>query len=100
MIANSLLGAAVIVLAVVCWFLQTCTFLIPYRRLLVEQYELTIALGIAVLFVNVFAVLYTLGRTLFLKETGQKLAHLEKQLRAGGISAELAQRLEEDRHGA
>ena len=95
MVGNALLGATVIVFAVVCWLLQTCTFLIPYRALLVRQYGLTITLWAAVLFVNVFAVLYALGRTLFLKNTGQKLAHLEKQVRAGGISAELSQRLED-----
>jgi len=33
---------------------------------------------------------------LFLKDTGEKLAHLEKQLRSGGtISEELSRRLKE-----
>ena len=45
---------------------------------------------------NLFAACYAISRTVFLKDTGQKLAHLEKQLRSGSpLSAELAQRLEE-----
>jgi hypothetical protein len=36
-----------------------------------------------------------------LKDTGRKLAHLEKQLRSGaGISEELTRRLDEEDHGS
>jgi len=45
---------------------------------------------------NLFAAFYLICRKLFLKDTGEKLAHLEKQLRSGGtISEELSRRLKE-----
>ena len=47
-----------------------------------------------VIFLNVFAGAYMVGRALFLKDTGRKLAHVEKQLRAGdAVSRDLAERL-------
>jgi len=50
----------------------------------------------AALFLNVFAGMYVAVRKLFLKDTGCKLAHIEKQLRTGAsISDELTQRLSE-----
>ena len=44
---------------------------------------------------STFAACYALSRAVFLKDTGQKLAHLEKQLRSGPSLDELARRLEE-----
>ena len=76
--------------------MQECTFLIPYRQLISHKYAEAIALFAGALFLNLFALFYLLGRKLFLKDTGQKLAHLEKELRSGGsISSELAERLKE-----
>ena len=49
----------------------------------------------AVLFVNLFAIVYLGVRFFFLKDTGKKLAHLEKQLRTGSLSEELYRRLDE-----
>jgi hypothetical protein len=96
MIANALLATTVICLGLLFWLLDTCRFLIPYRAVLIEEYGRALVLWAAVLFLNVFAGVYVLGRTVFLKDTGQKLAHLEKQLRTGErVSAELSRRLEE-----
>lgn len=96
MIGNSLLAATVTLLAFAFWLLQECRFLIPYRRLLFHEYGDEIALFAAALFVNVFAGFYWVFRNLFLKDTGRKLAHLEKQLRTGSsISEELSHRLDE-----
>ncbi len=40
--------------------------------------------------------MYLIVRKLFLKETGRKLAHIEKQIRSGeSISEELTRRLSE-----
>ena len=97
MIGNALLAASVIFIAFGFWLLQECQFLIPYRRLLWMKYSGTIALFAGVLFVNLFTVIYMLCRKLFLKDTGQKLAHVEKQVRSGSsISEELSQRLREN----
>lgn len=96
MVGNALFAATVLFMAMGIYVLQECQFLIPYRQLLWEKYFQPIALFSAVLFMNVFAGVYALCRKLFLKDTGRKLAHLEKQLRTGGsISEELAERLKE-----
>ena len=94
MIANAFLAATVICMAIGFWVLQECQFLIPYRLLLWNRYGTAVALFTAALFLNLFAGFYLICRKLFLKDTGQKLAHLEKQLRTGpSISQELSDRL-------
>jgi hypothetical protein len=96
MIPNVFFATTVIFLALGFFLMQQCSFLIPYRALLVEKYGRAIALYAAALFFNLFALIYLLVRKLLLKETGRKLAHIEKQLRSGGtISEELSRRLEE-----
>ena len=56
-----------------------------------------IAVYAAALFLNLFALIYLFVRKLLFKETGRKLAHIEKQLRSGDtISEELSQRLRGD----
>jgi hypothetical protein len=95
-IGNALVAASAIFVALVFWLLQACTFLIPFRAVLIHEYGTVIAMWAAVLFVNLFAGCYILGRAVFLKDTGEKLAHLEKQLRSGAtISHELSRRLED-----
>src|SRR5262249_53568742 len=94
MIANALLAAAAVFLALLFWLMQECRFLLPYKDVLYHQYGAAIVAWSAVLFVNVFAAFYAIGRTLFLKDTGQKLAHVEKQIRTGAsVSEELTSRL-------
>lgn len=96
MIANAFFVAAVLLLALAFYLLGECRFLIPYRDLLIERYCGPIALFAAALFVNLFAAAYLLGRALFLKDTGRKLAHLEKQLHTGAnMPEELSRRVNE-----
>lgn len=96
MITSALFAATVCLLAALLYVLQECTFLVPYRQLIWSRYGPTIATFAGLLLVNLFALFHLLIRTAFLKGTGQKLAHLEKELRTGGaISEELAKRLEE-----
>jgi hypothetical protein len=96
MITNSIFAATICLLAALLFVLQECTFLVPYRQLIWNKYASIIVAFAALLFFNLFALFYLLMRKIFLKDTGQKLAHLEKQLRSGGaISEELARRLEE-----
>ena len=46
------------------------------------------------MFLNLFALFYLIARGLFLKDTGRKLAHVEKQLRTGDtIVRDLSERL-------
>jgi hypothetical protein len=96
MIGNALLAATVVMIGLVFVLMQECTFLIPYRHLLWTKYAAPMAIFAAALFLNLFAAIYVGSRKFFLKDTGRKLAHLEKQLRTGeSLSEELARRLNE-----
>jgi hypothetical protein len=96
MFGNTLLLTTVIFLGLAFFLMGECQFLIPLRHLLWVKYSTAIAPYAAALFVNLFAGLYAVGRKLFLKDTGRKLAHLEKQLRTGAsLSEELSRRLED-----
>jgi hypothetical protein len=94
MIPNIFFATTIIFLAIGILLLQECAFLIPYRSLLLNKYGTQIALFAVLLFVNLFALMYLVVRKLLLKETGRKLAHIEKQIRTGeSISEELSRRL-------
>jgi hypothetical protein len=97
MMANALFASSAIMLALLFCLMSACRFLIPYRAVLLHDYGMSLLLWAGVLFVNLFAVIYTLCRIIGLKDTGRKLAHVEKQLRAGGpIARDLADRLGEE----
>ena len=94
MIRSALFVTAVIFLALGLALMGECRFLIPYRALLVHRYGETILIFSGVLFLNVFTGVYLAFRKLFLKDTGRKLDHLEKQLRSGqSIAEELSRHL-------
>ena len=83
MIANSLLLTVVILLALGFWLMGELKFLVPYKAILYHQYGRVILAWIGIFFVNVFAAVYALHRKFFLKDTGRKLSHLDKQVVAG-----------------
>jgi hypothetical protein len=83
MIANALILTVALLLALGFWLMGELRFLIPYKPLLLHQYGTAILIYAAVLFTNLFALLFVLNRRLFLKDTGRKLAHLDKQLHVG-----------------
>jgi len=56
---------------------------IPYRPLLLQHYAPPILLFSAVLCLNLTAAVFALGRRFFLKDTGRKLAHFDRELNAG-----------------
>lgn len=94
MAKNAFFASTAVLMACAFYLLQECAFLQPYRRLVFYMYGAPIGLYAAAFFVNLFALIYYAGRKLFLKDTGRKLAHVERQLRTGGSFAEeLAQRL-------
>jgi len=97
MIGNAVFATTVIFLALPLYLAQECQFLIPYRHVLFVMYGAHLAIFGAALFLNLFAAVYMTCRKVFLKDTGRKLAHLERQLRTGdSISEELSRRLKED----
>lgn len=95
MIASAVFVTTLLLMAIGLLLLQECQFLIPYRHVLFMKYGAAIAAFGAALFVNLFAAVYMVCRVVFLKDTGRKLAHLEKQLRTGALSDELSQKLDE-----
>ena len=96
MFTNVFFATTILFLAAGFFLLDQCRFLIPYKSLLVERYGASILLFAAVLFINIYAALYFGVRKFLLKETGRKLAHVEKQLRTGqSISEELTEQLKE-----
>jgi hypothetical protein len=95
MIASAVFITTLIFLAIGIFLLQECQFLIPYRHVLFIKYGGVIARFAAALFMNLLAGVYMACRIFFLKDTGRKLAHLEKQLRTGALSDELTRRLDE-----
>ena len=83
MIANALIMTIALLLALGFWLMGELKFLIPYRHILVHQYGVVILAWIAVLFANLFAAVYSIQRKFFLKDTGRKLTHVDKQVAAG-----------------
>ena len=97
MIANSAFLAAMVLMLVTFFVAGELSFLAPYKHLILVQYTPVILSALAIAFINLFAVCYLLTRSLFLKDTGRKLAHVEKQLRTGdSIVRDLSARLAEE----
>ena len=69
-------------------------FLAPYKHAILPRYLWVIVGSIVVLFLNLFALFYTATRWLFLKDTGRKLAHVERQLQTPDtVVRDLSERL-------
>jgi hypothetical protein len=78
--ANSAFLAAMVLLVSGFLLLDQLTFLSRYKRVLLHDYLWVIAGFLAIVFVNLAALFYLVGRRVLLKDTGRKLAHVEKQL--------------------
>ena len=83
MIASALILTIAILLALGFWLMGELKFFIPFKAVLLHQYGTAILAFGAVLFVNVFAAAFAVNRRFFLKDTGRKLSHLDKQLQVG-----------------
>jgi len=96
MFKNALFATVVVFIAAVYYLMDECRFLIPYRDVIFDRHWREISLFAGTLFVNLLAGFFVLSRWLLLKDTGQKLAHIEKQLRGReSISEELSRRIAE-----
>jgi hypothetical protein len=83
MVTNAIFAATVVTLALFFLLARELEFLAPYRWLLIHQYGSRILLFFAILFFNLMAAALALGRRFFLKDTGRKLAHFDRELNAG-----------------
>ena len=81
MIANSAFLSAMIVLLLAFAVLGQVEFLAPYKHVILGRYLGVIVGALVLVFLTIFACCYRAGRALFLKDTGRKLAHVERQLR-------------------
>ncbi|MGI9072756.1 MAG: hypothetical protein ACR2JB_15925 [Bryobacteraceae bacterium] len=95
MIASAVFVTTIVFIAIGLFLMQECQFLIPYRHIVFGKYGSVLAMFSVALFLNLFAAVYVVCRLVFLKDTGRKLAHLDKQLRTGALSEELSRRLED-----
>jgi hypothetical protein len=86
MIPNALLITVAVLLALGFWLMGELKFFVPYKTVLFHAYVTPILIYAAAMFVNVFATAFVLIRKFFLKDTGRKLLHLDRQLRVGETS--------------
>jgi len=97
MIANSAFLAAMVLVLMLFALMDQLSFLAPYKQLILRQYLWVIVWLLIALFVNLFAVFYTVTRRLFLKDTGRKLAYVDRQLLTRDtIVRDLSERLAQD----
>ena len=97
MVGNSVLVAITIFVALAIVLLDRLKFLVPFKQHLFHTYGTDIGLFTLLLFLNLFALLFTFFRRSRLKHTGQKLIHLDKQVKTGhsALSREIAEKYEE-----
>lgn len=97
MIANAALVAFTMFVVLVIVLLERLKFLAPLKQHLFHNFGIDIAIFTLVLLFNLFALLFTFFRRYRLKHTGQKLVHLDKQVKTGhsALSREIAEKYEE-----
>jgi hypothetical protein len=83
MIANVLLITIAILLALGFWLMGALRFLVPYKLVLWRAYATPILIYMGLLSTNAFAAVFVFIRKFFLKDTGRKLSHFDKQLHMG-----------------
>jgi uncharacterized membrane protein len=80
MMANAAFLAALVVFLIVGWIAGELQFLAPFRTALFHEHGALILAAVFVLFLNLCACFYAVGRWFFLRDTGRKLRHLDHQL--------------------
>lgn len=94
MIANCAFLAGLVLLLAAFWLMGQLEFLVPYKRTILAHYLWVLVGAAVILFVNLFAAFYLIARTLFLKDTGRKLAHVDKLLKTPDtVVRDLSERL-------
>jgi hypothetical protein len=87
-IANTAFLAALTVFLLVAWLAGELSFLAPYRTALFTLHGRLIAELALLVFLNLCALYYAVARWLFLRDTGRKLTHVDRQLMASAAVAE------------
>jgi len=98
MVRNALAVAILLYLLLAWSAIQQCAFLAPHIAAIWAVYGEWIFWFSLALFLNIFAATYAVIRRIALKNTGDKLAHLEKQLRGREtIKSDLTEQILEHR---
>lgn len=96
MLSQSAFAAVLVYMVTLIWLMGETTFLAPYRRLIVLRYGWVILAFAVLVYVNLVAVFYLIARLLFLRDAGQRLEHVDKQLAGPDtIARELSEQLRE-----
>jgi hypothetical protein len=77
--ANALLIALAVLLACLFGLMGELKFLVPYKRLIFNQYGTMLLAWLTILFGNLFVAIYWIQRRFFLKDIGRKLRHIDNQ---------------------
>jgi hypothetical protein len=94
MIANTAFLAALTVFLLAGWLAGELRFLAPYKTALFRLHGAFIVSAAAIVFLNLCAGYYAVARWLFLRDTGRKLTHLDRQLLSDeGVHEHLPARL-------
>ncbi|MGA2483723.1 MAG: hypothetical protein ABSF92_11480 [Candidatus Acidiferrales bacterium] len=83
MVGNALILTVAVLLGYGFWLLDQLKFMARYKAVIFHAYGLSILISATVLFLNVFAAWLAINRRFFLKDTGRKLSHLDKQFNVG-----------------
>jgi hypothetical protein len=83
MIRNALFASTTVLVAALFLLLDRLTFLAPSKKLLFLHCGGSMAVFATALGLNLFAAFLAINRKFFLKDTGKKLAHLDKHLQSG-----------------
>jgi hypothetical protein len=90
MIANTAFLAAITTFLILAWLAGELSYLSQYRRALFRLHGMQMGVVTLLIFLNLCGIYYGLARILFLRDTGRKLKHLDRQLgTADGVIDEL-----------
>ncbi len=77
---SQLFALILVVFLIVGWIAGELQFLAPFRAVLFREHGTLIVAAVFLLFLNLCAAFYAVGRWFFLRDTGRKLRHLDHQL--------------------
>ena len=83
MVGNALLVTIAILLGYLFWLMGELKFVASYNGVLFQAYGKIVLAWMGLLFLNVFAAVYLVGRKFFLKDAGRKLWHVAIEAHRG-----------------
>jgi hypothetical protein len=78
--ANAAFLSALTVFLLVGWIAGELRFLAPYKAILFREHAALIGGVVLLLFLNLTATFYSVARWFFMRDTGRKLLHIDRQL--------------------